>query len=117
MIRRLFALLLAIGCADGQASGVACPQRLRVQSQRGALVDARLFIGLPEQQRELLRPANQQQWVLAKLHRRAAASNAGLYLQCRYQGMLASVTIPVPLLATACFIDRSKAGETTVYCE
>jgi hypothetical protein len=112
----LIGCLMAVACLHAQAQIASCPQRLRVMEQRGELADAQLFIGLPEKKRELKRPAKQQQWVLAKLHKRAAASKEGLFLQCRYGGMKASVTIPVPPVAAACVIEN-KTGKTTIRCE
>ncbi len=114
--KRLFGVLLAVSCAHAQAQIASCPQRLRVMEQRGELADAQLFIGPPEKKRVLRWPARQRQWVLARLHKRAAASKEGLYLQCRYQGMKASVTLPVPPAATVCVIGSNDAGKTTIRC-
>lgn len=117
--QRWIGLLLALAACQVQAQmqTASCPQRLRVMDQRGVLVDAQLFIGLPEKKRELKRASKQRQWLLAALHKRAAAAHDGLYLQCRYKDMKASVTLPVPPVATACVISKGSEGETTVHCE
>ncbi len=108
---------------QGRGAFSSCPQRLRVLDRRGELADAALFIGLPEKKDELKRPAKQQQWALAKLHKRAAAKKEGLFLQCRYKDskevglMKASITLPVPPFASACVISKENKGETRIRCE
>ncbi len=115
--RKLIFLLAALLAGQVQAQISTCPQRLRVMEQRGELVDAQLFLGLPEKKSELKRPRKQRQWVLAKLHKRAKAEGEELYLQCRYKGMKASVTLPVSPVATACIIRGGSSGETRIKCE
>jgi hypothetical protein len=115
--KKLIVLLVALASGQVQAHIASCPQRLRVMDQRGELVDAHLFIGLPEKKSELKRPVKHRQWVLAKLHQRAHAKGEDLYLQCRYKGMKASVTMPVPPVAKACIISEGASGETRIKCE
>jgi hypothetical protein len=114
---QLLSVVLVLASFQVQAQSASCPQRLRVMDQRGALVDAQLFIGLPEKKKELKRAAKKQQWLLATLRKRAAASRDGLYLQCRYKDMKASVTLPVPPVASACVISKGSEGETRIHCE
>jgi hypothetical protein len=115
--RRWLAILLVVASVRAQAQIASCPQRLNVLNQRGELVDAQLFIGLPEKKSELKRPARHRQWVLAKLHKRAQAKGEELYLQCRYKGTKASVTMPVPPVAKACIISETTTGATRIKCE
>lgn len=117
LTKQLLGLVLALASVQAQAQAASCPQRLNVLDQRGELVDAQLFIGLPEKKRELKRVAKHRQWVLAKLHKLAAAQGDGLFLHCRYKGMKASVTLTVPPVATACVISAGMRGETRIRCE
>ncbi len=115
--KKWMCLLVVLLTSQVQAQTASCPQRLRVMEQRGELVGAKLFIGLPEKNSELKRPGKQRQWVLAKLHQRAQAKGEGLYLQCRYKDMKASVALPVPPVAKACIISERSSGAIRIQCE
>jgi hypothetical protein len=108
------ALLLASSVATADAR-ISCPQRLGVMGKHGQLQGARLFIGMPEQQRE--QGPKQRLWQLAALHKQASERGEELVLQCNYKGMKASVSLPVPRSAATCRVDTGAAEGTVAYCQ
>jgi hypothetical protein len=95
----------------------SCPQRLNIMGKRGVLQDARMYIGPPEKKHEIPRPRHHTDWDLSSERKRAEVSKEGLFLQCRYHGLVANVTFPVPRAADMCTVRPNDKKEVVVRCE
>ncbi|MES2298800.1 MAG: STY0301 family protein [Pseudomonadota bacterium] len=116
LLALLPALLL---CAPAGAGPVraSCPQVLRIGATRAALSGAALFYGPPERHMEQIGETAKGVWHLPVLQRLIAQEHEFLYLQCRYAGITATITVQIPRAARKCAVRGDAKPGARALCE
>lgn len=104
------ALLAAFALSACAAPRVACPPQHSADGKTRALAGASVFEGPPQHLVDLMPDLDTSEWDIAMNQREAKGRGESMYLVCRYEGLAATVTLPVPDGATFCKVEGTATG-------
>ncbi|MGZ5199694.1 MAG: STY0301 family protein [Telluria sp.] len=108
--KALAVVLLTLACSAHAKPLVICPSVNADGTKTGALADADVYQGPPENKASMMPDLETSVWELRGYQQNSEERGESLYLVCRYAGIKATVSIEVPREATFCKIEGVKHG-------